>query len=378
MSESASIFQSQTFNDDYIKNVLKQVSWVPSDDFVMFDNQDDFALTTRIDKELEDALKTKGTTKASADTGQRGIWRKYTNTENNTEIEHAFNLIYKKLACCLGKTIDKPLVVPILKNYTKDSSGKITNIDTQDFQIAYDTSGSQCTINGVNYKDENNNGTTMNDNCLKLVKQLVAFLNKYDPLNPLLTTVGACVNNALIPPQILRNATLTGEITGNRECSIKECQNEKSNHNAFLTQSERTPCQNKICIAKLASDSSSGTGNVNAILNNNSITLNCGDSDLEAIAAKAKSTASTNNATNSASAPTNNATVPDPKPSVLSTLMGSLSGGRISTDDTTTSTSSTLAVSENLIDGVDDMILVGSATLLCLFLFSSSILVLSG
>lgn len=383
MTLPASIFQGHTFNQEYIKNQLKNTSFRPSDNFRMFDTSDDIYSTTRISKADEDALKTKGLTKGNPDSGKRGMWIRH----DGGQIEHAFDDIYKKLACCLGKGANDDFPISIIKSY-KLEGGKVTEIETEDFAVKFDTSGDKCKINGVDYKDSNNENTPMNTNCLKLIERLVAFLNKHEPnpeepINPLLAEIGPCVNNALIPKDIVNNAALTQELAGNRECSIAACKDGKARRTAFLTESERKPCTNTICIAKLASDNATGQGNVNAILSNNNVTQNCGASDLAAVANKGKTETPSGGGGGAGGGGGGAAAAPAESP--ISSMVGSLlsagatgaGGGGGAAGNATTGGADATAPADQIIAGVDNMVLFGGVAVFVMFMSSSSLLALS-
>ena len=186
-----------------------------------------------------------------------GMWSK---RNNNGDIinYHYFQDLYKKLACCIGRnTIEVPYYKQVGNNVVKDT--KTINV-----------SDSDCNIHGINWKDSNNANQNANPQCLKFMQRLIAYLEIYDPDNPMIEKYGGCLTKKFYKETGLdQNPQLAAFADQNRSCAVTEC----SQNNAFKRTQDRKDCTVTICNATANFSDFEAGGNITA---NSKIVQNCG------------------------------------------------------------------------------------------------------
>jgi len=234
----------------YFLDLIKNIGWKINNIFSPADKAD-IMRSVLISNDEATLLTTTGTTKDNADERNQGMWRKLNSAitgKKGDTLEHYFENIYKKLACC---TNQKTITVPILK---RNSQGKIEKIYKT---ISVDT-GSECTMNGVDWFDDNTTEQGYNSNCEDLLQRLIAFLSKYDPENEMIKTYGGCLANKNlddIDEDILKDPFLLNMVNVNRSCLMPTC-NEPG---AYKRKQDRKSCTTTICTAEFnVSDNDAG------------------------------------------------------------------------------------------------------------------------
>lgn len=249
--------QRQEFNKtndhmepNYFLSLIKNIGWKVNNIFSPEDKAD-IMRNVLIDNDEATLLTTTGTTKDNADERNKGMWRKLNSAitgKKGDTLEHYFENIYKKLACC---TNQKTITVPILK---RNSQGKIQKIYKT---ISVDT-GNECTMNGINWFDDNTTEQGYNSNCEDLMQRLIAFLSKYDPENDMIKTYGGCLANKNlddIDEDILKDPFLLNMVNVNRSCLMPSC----NQPGAYKRKQDRKSCTTTICTAEFnVSDNQAG------------------------------------------------------------------------------------------------------------------------
>lgn len=257
------IFNKTNINvtDNYFFNLLKNISWKINNMFSFGDKQDILRSTSINVNELNKLIST-GLSKNNPSGNEFGMWRELNTTitgKPGVTIENYFENIYTKLACCLGKdTITVP--VPYRGNdgviYRKEVTIKVDR-------------KKECTINGINWNDDNTTELGHNPNCQRLFERLIAFLSKLDPENPMLNTYGGCIANKNIDSKILANPTLFSIVDANRSCTVSSCSGQ-----AYKRKRDRKNCETTLCNAEInISDIEAGSA-LNIL--GNSIEQTCG------------------------------------------------------------------------------------------------------
>jgi flagellar biosynthesis GTPase FlhF len=250
-------------DSDYLIKLLKVVSW-PFDNLFELSDEKNIIKNTRISKADAKKLVTIGTTKDTATEKDGGMWRILTKQVSGGDkdvLEHYFDNVYKKIACCIGLR-DNVIEVPIL---VKDESGKLVK-KIKTIKITKE----DCMINGMDWYDDNATVKGHQPRCERFMEKLVAFLNKYDPKNEILSTYGSCFNNKLIPEDILNNHLFLDILDSNRKCLITPCNTPK----AYKGIGERQGCELTLCQAT-TTIADNEAGDALKILGTN-IEQNCG------------------------------------------------------------------------------------------------------
>ena len=100
---SANLFNT---SDNYFLSLLKNISW-KLDNLFNSNDEDSIKSALIIDEDNAELLATTGHTKDSYDGRNKGMWYSY----DNSDPEHYFTNVYKKLACCTNQS---SITVPIL------------------------------------------------------------------------------------------------------------------------------------------------------------------------------------------------------------------------------------------------------------------------
>ena len=248
--------------NDYLLNLIKVISW-PFDDLFVKDDKKNIKRNVKMSDKQIDGLISTGQRKDNADERNLGMWmvlnESITKKKGDT-LEHYFENVYKKIACCTGKS---SITVPIL---VQDSDGKIKKTYKT---ITLDKS--DCIMNGQDWYDDNMTEAKYNTNCNRFMERLIAFLTKYDPENEIITTVGGCLANKNIPDSFLKNPMYLSILNTNRSCLLPTC----NEPDAYKRKSDRKTCSNTICNAEFnVSNLEAGEA---IKLFKNSIEQNCGN-----------------------------------------------------------------------------------------------------
>jgi len=252
--------------EGYFLSLIKNISWKLNNLFTPNDKAD-IMRSVLIDEKEATLLTETGTTKNNADERNKGMWRSLnatiTGKPGNT-VEHYFENIYKKLACCTGKD---NITVPILKR--NETTGKIERI----YKTIRVDRNKECTMNGVNWKDDNTTEAGYNSNCEDLMQRLIAFLSKYDPENPMIDSYGGCLANKhldSVDPEIRKDPFLLNLVNTNRSCLMPSC----NNPDAYKRKQDRKSCETTICQANVGVSESQAAGAISVF--GNQIEQHCG------------------------------------------------------------------------------------------------------
>ena len=221
--------------DAYFDSLLKKISWAYDSIFTEAD----------ADKLLEDVefteddivgMTTKGFEKSSAPNNQTSMWRELSASQTGTEkkIVHYFEEVYKKLGCCMGKD-ELTVNIPRYNRGTKQ-------METIERTIVIDRN--TCTINGVDYKDDNFSESGYKPACERFMKRFIAFLLKYEPNNPMIKKYGGCLANKFLSEGVKSNPRLYSIVNNNRSCTVNEC-----SASSYKRLGDRKNCETVFCEA---------------------------------------------------------------------------------------------------------------------------------
>ncbi len=255
-------------NSSYFADILKSIGWRFNNLFAAGDEED---LKKAIYMPNEDvaAFVTQGQTSDNLDGSNKGMWFLPPATSGSTEPQHYFDNFYKKIACCTGRT---SIPIPV---QVRDENGEQQKVYKT---VVFDHDQATCTINGVNWYDDNTTPEAYNQNCDKFMTRLIAFLTKYDPDNPMIEEYGGCIANKFldnIDPNIVNDEVMMNLVNVNRKCVVAEC----NNPFAYKRAKERYTCETTFCNAEINFDNITAGGDVSVL--DTTITQQCGaNSDL--------------------------------------------------------------------------------------------------
>lgn len=259
----------QYFDPLYYANViLKQIGW-RFDNIFEAGDLEDIKKTVAISDDEALLLTTTGKTEETADERNQGMWMKIpallTGTEDITS--HYFDSFYTKVGCCTGQT---QLTLPVLERNEEGEQEKVYKT------IVIDRA--ECTIDGVDWYDDNTTEGGYNPNCERFMIRLIAFLEKYDPTNPMLNTYGGCMANRhidAIDPEIINDPFMLQLVDVNRSCVLSTC----TQPLAYKRKQDRKSCETTFCNAEINIDDIEAGGDVSVL--DTVITQQCGaNSDL--------------------------------------------------------------------------------------------------
>ncbi len=221
--------------DKYFDSLIHKISWAYDSIFTEADS----------DKLLEDVefseddiigMTTKGLGKDSAPNNQTSMWRELSSSQTGTEkkIVHYFEEVYKKLGCCMGKD-ELTVHIPRYNRVTK-------KMETIERTIVIDRG--TCTINGIDYGDDNFSESGYKPACERFMKRFIAFLLKYEPTNPMIKKYGGCLANKFLSEGVKTNPKLYNIINNNRSCTVNEC-----SASSYKRLGDRTNCETVFCEA---------------------------------------------------------------------------------------------------------------------------------
>ena len=234
------------------QETLKNISW-EYDDLFSYSDKEELKTLLDIDENELNTLLNYGKSRNSPDGSNLGMW--FYDKDGNPI--NYFTKIYTKLACCTGQS---SIQVPYL-----DSTG----------QTAHSTltvTPSDCTIGGIDWKDDNSTPEGYNQYCHRLIQRLLAFLYKYEPNNPLTSKYDGCMANSYVDNQYsgLKSVPYIWDVVNiNRRCLITEC----NKPGVYIPKKDRYPCTTTICNAEIGIRDS----DVNKVkILNNKISQECG------------------------------------------------------------------------------------------------------
>lgn len=268
---------NEYMEDNYLLSLIKNIGWKLNNIFNASDKSSIMKSVFMSEEEAELLVST-GNTKENADERNMGMWMKLNSTitgKDGDTLEHYFEDIYTKLACCTGQS---SIVVPILKRNT--TTGKIEKIYKK---ISVDRS-SQCKINNVDWADDNTTEAGYKPHCEDFMQRLIAFLSKYDPENPIIDSAGGCLANKHlddIDEGILKDPFLLNLVNVNRSCLMPTCNKPE----AYKRKEDRKSCTTTICTADISVSDSQAGGAISVF--GNQIEQQCGpQSELSSALAK--------------------------------------------------------------------------------------------
>jgi hypothetical protein len=256
---------NEYLEDNYFLSLLKTIGWKFNNLFTP-DDKENIKKSVLISDEEATLLTTTGTTSSNADERNQGMWMKLNKsiTGNKDTTEHYFENIYKKLACCSGKS---QITVPILKRNQK--TGEIERVYKT---IKIDRKG-ECTMNGLDWADDNTTEKGYKPHCEDLMQRLIAFLSKYDSKNPMIDSYGGCLANKhlnAIDEDILKDPFLLNLVNINRSCLMPTC----NKPDAYKRKQDRKSCTTTICQAKIGVSEAQAGGAISVF--GNQIEQQCG------------------------------------------------------------------------------------------------------
>lgn len=247
-------------DENYFLKLIKNISWNFNNIFSPSDSTNIKRNVYIDDKDL-DLLVTTGITSDTADERKKGMWMSH----GQNKVEHYFENLYKKLACCTGK-YGETITVPVLTRLPNGKIGKKYKTITIDRK-------KECTINGIDWTDDNLTPENHNKNCERFMQRLFAFLSKYDPDNPMIETYGGCLANKnleKVDKKILTDPFLFQIVNTNRRCLIDSCNKPQ----AYKRQQDRYNCETTICKADFAISDVQAGGAIDVF--GNKIVQQCG------------------------------------------------------------------------------------------------------
>lgn len=259
---------NQWMEDNYLLSLMKNISWRMNNIFTSADESSIKSAVLISDDEAK-LLTTTGATADTADERNMGLWMSLNSDvtgKDGQTLEHYFDNIYQKLACCTGQS---SVTVPILKrNATTGAIEKVYK------KITVDRT-SQCTMNNVDWADDNTTEASYKPHCEDFMQRLIAVLSKYDPDNPILEIEGGCLANKnldAIDEDILKDPFLVNLVNVNRSCLMPTC----NNPSAYKRKEDRKTCETSICTAEISVSDSQAGGAISVF--GNEINQQCGAS----------------------------------------------------------------------------------------------------
>lgn len=236
-----------------MKNYMINIDWILPD-FQLFKQSDKETIKTKVQfsDDSINGLLADGHTQDSPSGTTFGMWN------NKGGIHNYFEDVYKKIGCCTGQdTVN--IKIPIKQD---DGSYKVE-------EHTIDIDRSKCKFNDIDMDDNNMDGNGYKQDCQYFFERLIAFLEMYDPENPLIATYGGCLSNKFIPDEIKNDPSLFGMYDANRKCTVPECADK-----AYKRNEERSDCNTVICNATIDLSNVSVQGSAN--ITDNTIVQNCG------------------------------------------------------------------------------------------------------
>ena len=221
--------------DSHFDGLLQKISWAYDSIFTEADS-DKLLEDVEFTEEDITGMTSKGLTGDSAPNNQTSMWRELSASQTGTEkkVVHYFEQVYKKLGCCMGKD-ELTINIPRYNRTTK-------KMETTERTIVIDRG--TCTINGIDYGDDNFSESGYKPACERFMKRFIAFLLKYEPTNPMIKKYGGCLANKFLSEGVKTNPKLYNIINNNRSCTVNEC-----SASSYKRLGDRKNCETVFCEA---------------------------------------------------------------------------------------------------------------------------------